>query len=40
MAFRHGEAREMVSRATPRLRADITLEEAIRLTLQTGKGGD
>jgi hypothetical protein len=40
MAFLHGEAREMVSRATPRLTADITLEEAIRLTLQTGKGGD
>ena len=40
MAFRHGEAREMVNRATPRLRGDITLEEAIRFTLQTGKGGD
>jgi hypothetical protein len=34
MAFRHGEAGEMVSRAAPRLKADITLEEAIRLTLQ------
>ena len=34
MAFRHGEAGEMVSRAAPRLKAGITLEEAIRLTLQ------
>jgi hypothetical protein len=34
MAFRHGEAGEMVSRAAPRLNAGITLEEAIRLTLQ------
>ena len=34
MAFRHGEAGEMVSRAAPRLKAGFTLEEAIRLTLQ------
>jgi hypothetical protein len=34
MAFRHGEAGEMVSRTAPRLKAGITLEEAIRLTLQ------
>jgi hypothetical protein len=34
MAFRHSEAGEMVSRAAPRLKAGITLEEAIRLTLQ------
>jgi hypothetical protein len=34
MAFRHGEAGEMVSRAAQRLKAGITLEEAIRLTLQ------
>ena len=34
MAFRHGEAGEMVSRAASRLKAGITLEEAIRLTLQ------
>lgn len=40
MAFRHGEAEDMVNRATPRLSADMTLEEAIRITLQMGKGGD
>lgn len=40
MAFRHGEAEEMVSRAMSRLRTDMTLEEAIRITLQMGKGGD
>ncbi len=40
MAFRHGEAEDMVNRATPRLRADMTLEEAIRITLQMEKGGD
>jgi hypothetical protein len=34
MAFRHGEAGEMVSRAASRLKAGITLEDAIRLTLQ------
>ena len=34
MAFRHGEAGEMVNRAASRLKAGITLEEAIRLTLQ------
>lgn len=40
MAFRHSEAEEMVQRAAPRLQADMTLEEAIRITLQTGKGED
>jgi hypothetical protein len=40
MAFRHAEAEDMVSRAVPFLRADMTLEEAIRITLQTGKGGN
>ncbi|MBI2830851.1 MAG: hypothetical protein HYX79_01160 [Chloroflexi bacterium] len=40
MAFRHGEAKDMVNQAMPRLNADMTLEEAIRITLQTGKGGD
>jgi len=40
MAFRHGEAKDMVNRAMPRLKADMTLEEAIRITLQMGKGGD
>ena len=40
MAFRHGEAEDMINRAMPRLRADMTLEEAIRIALQTGKGGD
>lgn len=39
MAFRHGEAVEMVNRTMPRLRADMTLEEAIRTTLQTEKEG-
>ena len=38
MAFRHDEAREMVSCAAPRLKAGITLEEAIRLTLQVEEG--
>jgi len=40
MAFRHNEAMDMVNRAMPRLRADMALEEAIRITLQTGKGGN
>ncbi len=40
MAFRHGEAEDMVNRAMPRLGADMTMEEAIRITLQTRKGGD
>ena len=40
MAYRPAEAMEMVNRISPRLRADITLEEAIRITLQMGKGGD
>ncbi|MDP2730095.1 MAG: RuvA C-terminal domain-containing protein [Dehalococcoidales bacterium] len=40
MAYRPTEAKEMVKRVAPRLRADMTLEEAIRITLQMGKGGD
>jgi len=40
MDYRPAEAREMVKAAAPRLRADMTLEEAIRITLQMGKGGD
>ncbi len=40
MAYRPAEAREMVKAAAPRLRADMTLEKAIRVTLQMGKGGD
>jgi hypothetical protein len=40
MAFRHSEAEEMVRLAAPRLKADMMLEEAIRITLQMGKGGD
>jgi hypothetical protein len=40
MAYQPAEAREMVRLAAPRLRADMTLEEAIRVTLQTGKGGN
>ena len=40
MAYRPAEAREMVKTAAPRLRVDMTLEEAIRITLQMGKGGD
>ncbi len=40
MAYRTTEAREMVQRASPSLSADMTLEEAIRLVLQTGKGGN
>jgi hypothetical protein len=34
LAYQPAEARELVSRVTSRLRADMTLEEAIRLTLQ------
>jgi len=40
MAYQPAEAKEMVRNAAPRLRADMTLEEAIRITLQMGKGGD
>jgi len=40
LAFRYGEAEDMVRLAAPRLRADMTLEEAIRITLQMGKGED
>ena len=40
MAYQPTEAKEMVKRISPRLRADMTLEEAIRITLQMGKGGD
>ena len=40
MAYQLSEAREMVDRATPYLRADQTLEEAIRVILQNeGRGG-
>lgn len=40
MAYQVSEAKEMVARAIPYLRADQTLEEAIRLILQNeGKGG-
>lgn len=40
MAYQVSEAREMVARAMPYLRADQTLEEAIRVILQNeGKGG-
>lgn len=39
MAYQPAEARVMISQAAPRLRADMTLEEAIRITLQA-KGGD
>ena len=40
MAYRPDEAREMVKNAAPRLRSDMTLEDAIRITLQMGKGED
>jgi len=40
MAYQPIEAKEMVRSAALRLRADMTLEEAIRITLQMGKGGD
>lgn len=40
LAFHPDEAREMVRCAAPYLRADMTLEEAIRITLQKGKGGE
>ncbi len=40
MAYQPAEAKEMVKCIAPRLRADMTLEEAIRITLQMGKGGD
>lgn len=40
MAYQVNEAREMVARTIPYLRADQTLEEAIRVILQNqGKGG-
>ena len=40
MAYQVNEAKDMVARATPYLRADQTLEEAIRTILQNeGKGG-
>jgi hypothetical protein len=40
MAYQLSEAKEMVARAGPYLRADQTLEEAIRVILQNqGKGG-
>jgi hypothetical protein len=37
MAFRPAEAREMIDRAMPYLRPDMTQEEAIRITLQDNK---
>ena len=40
MAYQPAEPKEMVRSAAPRLRDDTTLEEAIRITLQMGKGGD
>ena len=40
MAYQPAEASEMVRRVASRLRADMTLEEAIRITLQMGKGGE
>jgi hypothetical protein len=40
LAFRTGEAREMIARALPRLRADMTLEKAIRIILQNEGGHD
>jgi hypothetical protein len=39
LAYQPAEARELVYRVSSRLRADMTLEEAIRLTLQ-GKEGN
>ena len=40
MAYQVSEAKEMVARAMPYLRADQTLEEAIRVILQNeGRGG-
>ena len=40
MAYPRAEAREMIRRAAPSLRADHTLEEAIRMVLQnTARGG-
>jgi hypothetical protein len=38
MAYQTSEARDMVKTASPRLRADMTLEEAIRITFQMRKG--
>lgn len=40
MAYRPAEAREMVGLSAARLRADMTLEEAIRITLQMRKGDE
>ncbi len=40
MDYQPVEAGEMVRKVASRLRADMTLEDAIRLTLQMGKGGD
>ena len=39
LAYQPAEARELVSKVSSRLRADMTLEEAIRLILQ-GKEGN
>ena len=40
MDYQPAEAGEMVRKVASRLRSDMTLEDAIRLTLQMGKGGD
>ena len=39
MAYKAGEARDMVRHASPYLRADMTLVEALRITLQVAQGG-
>ena len=39
MAYKPAEAREMVRHASPYLRADMTLVEALRITLQIAQGG-
>lgn len=39
MAYKPAEAREMVRHASPYLRADMTLVEALRITLQVAQGG-
>ncbi len=39
MAYKPSEAREMVRAVSPYLRADMTLEEGLRITLQVAQGG-
>ena len=39
MAYKPAEARDMVRYASPYLRADMTLEEGLRITLQVSQGG-